>query len=233
MFEAEKLGLQAIGGTGTVSTPAVYYCGPLLNDACLVLEYIEPGTASPKAMALLGAQLATLHQQSNESFGWRSDNFIGSLPQSNQEHNDWPVFYTRERLLPQLQLAVEAALLNSGDIPATEDIIRVLEGCCGDIQPSLVHGDLWGGNFLVDTNDTPFLIDPAVYFGHGEVDLAMSRLFGGFQTVFYETYRETWKKDGGEKQREELYQLYYLLVHLNLFGSSYKQAVTRILKRYF
>lgn len=233
MFQSEKSGLEAISKTKTISTPPVLLCEKLEKRGFLLMEYIEPKKATSKEMELFGHQLAALHHFSgSETFGWNINNFIGSLPQSNNSHSDWPSFYIEERLLPQLKIANDLQRLSKDEIPSEERLLNACENLFPDTKPSLLHGDLWNGNYLISTNGTPYLIDPAVYYGHHEVDMAMTKLFGGFDSSFYNAYTEHFPKVGGEKERNVIYQLYYLLVHLNLFGSSYKSSVTQVLKDY-
>lgn len=234
MFQAEKAGLEAIAETKTIATPKVLLCEQLNVGAFLLLEYIEPKQASAKDMQLLGQQLAAMHQwSSSNAFGWKTNNYIGSLPQANEKHADWSAFYGQERLLPQLQMAKNKGGLSRDEIPSELQLIKTCENILPKVTPSLLHGDLWSGNYLIAKDGTPYLIDPAAYFGHHEVDVAMTKLFGGFDHSFYSAYEEQFPKTAGVHERNDLYQLYYLLVHLNLFGASYKTSVTRILKRYF
>lgn len=234
MFQAEKSGLEAIAKTKTIATPKVLLCEPLEKGGLLMMEYIEPKRASTKEMELLGHQLAHLHKNSTaEKFGWETDNFIGSLPQSNERHSDWSAFYVHERLLPQLKMSFDAGRLQALEIPSEERLLKTCAELFLETKPSLLHGDLWGGNYLISKNGVPYLIDPAVYFGHHEVDSAMTLLFGGFGTSFYKAYAEHFPQIEGEKERIDIYQLYYLLVHLNLFGGSYYGQVKSILDKYF
>ncbi len=234
MFLAEKKGLEAISQTATVASPKVLGCEKLDSCSLLVLEYIESKSPSPTDMERFGHQLADLHSKSSpDGFGWESDNFIGSLHQSNKRHLDWSAFYVSERLVPQLMLARARNLLSPSELPSEESLLKRCQDTFPKVRPALLHGDLWGGNYLIAQNGTPVLIDPATYYGHREVDIAMTRLFGGFEPTFYSAYAEHFPEVGGEKERSDLYQLYYLLVHLNLFGLSYKSSVMPILKRYF
>ena len=159
------------------------------------------------------------------------DNFIGSLPQQNSHYDAWTDFYIANRLLPQFVLAVDTGRLGASDFPSEDKLHTVLSELFEGIRPSLLHGDLWGGNYLISSDGIPYLIDPAVYDGHSEVDLAMSRLFGGFGSRFYAAYHEVIPSQKGSEERNAVYQLYYLLVHLNLFGASYYPSVMQILKR--
>ena len=234
MFLAEKAGLKAIAQTKTVKTPDVLLCEALKNGALLIIEYIEPKTPIPKDFEALGHHLAALHRHSGAaSFGWSKNNFIGSLIQYNTEHKDWTSFYLAERLMPQLRLAVDNGLLGKSEVPSEEKMKAVLSTFFENVSAALLHGDLWGGNFLISNDGVPYLIDPAVYYGHHEVDIAMTRLFGGFHKRFYEAYQEHFPSTDGEKERADIYQLYYLLVHLNLFGRSYYGSVKAIINRFF
>jgi len=233
MFQVEKKGLAEIASTKTIATPKVFLCGQAEQVAYLLMEYIEPKRPDQNDFEQLGRDLARLHSVSSNHFGWSRDNFIGSLPQSNQVHNNWNSFYVEERLLPQLQLAQQQSLLTQKEVPTKATILAKGASLFKNISSVLLHGDLWSGNFLIASNGTPYLIDPAVYYGHAEVDIAMTRLFGGFDSAFYQSYYDVHPLKEGAKQRQDWYQLYYLLVHLNLFGTSYYTAVSRILKTYF
>ncbi len=233
MIQAEREGLQAIAQTNTIKVPEVLGWGSLEKGDCLLLEYIEPGRATTDAMEKLGYDLARMHSISQDEFGWHTTNFIGSLPQTNKKTQQWTSFYLKERLLPQLVLARKKNLLSGKDIPDEKEMMEKLQQYIPDALPSLVHGDLWGGNYLISSQHIPYLIDPAVYIGHHEVDLAMSRLFGGFDQAFYKAYHEIIPQAEGYGHRMGLYQLYYLLVHLNLFGKTYYKSVKNLVSDYF
>lgn len=233
MFRAEQKGLQAIEKTKTIAVPHVFLVDAIEGQAFLLMDYVESKRPDTSDYQRLGNQLAQLHQHSQADYGFLSDNFIGSLPQQNNRHINWSAFYWSERILPQLQLAIKARLIQTNMIPEETKAITLFREISGDVKPSLLHGDLWGGNYLIATDGTPYLIDPAVYFGHSMVDIAMSRLFGGFGSGFYDAYHEIIPKSTHYDAQIELYQLYYLLVHLNLFGISYYSSVSSILKRYF
>ncbi|WP_419213180.1 fructosamine kinase family protein [Maribacter sp. X9] len=234
LFQSEKKGLEAIAKTKTIATPKVLHCEALETGAFLLMEYVETKRPEAADMELLGHHLAALHTNGTaKDFGWATDNFIGSLPQSNTTHSYWASFYTQERLLPQLHLAFKNQLLIDDEIPSKTKILDRCTHYVGDAQPALLHGDLWSGNFLISSAGVPFLIDPAVYYGHAEVDMAMTKLFGGFSRPFYNAYREHLSVPKNEDQLTDLYQLYYLLVHLNLFGTSYYAQVISLLNRLF
>ena len=232
MFSAEKKGLEAIKNTQTISVPDVILVDSFENQSFLLMEFVESRRPSGNDFKGLGEKLAQLHLCSNNQFGFDSDNFIGSLPQSNSFHTDLAGFYWNKRIFPQLKMAHNHHLLSKEDMPQGEKAVSKFNEIFGEVKPSLLHGDLWGGNYLISTNGTPYLIDPATYFGHSMVDIAMTRLFGGFDAEFYTAYHEIIPKTENYEAQIELYQLYYLLVHLNLFGMGYYSGVKNILKKY-
>lgn len=233
MFQTEAKALKSISDTKTIKTPNVYNVDSADGFDFILMDYIDTKIPSSKNMKLFGEQLAKLHLVTSDDFGFEFDNFIGSLHQSNKKFNNWNNFFIDERLAPQLQLAKQKGLLNQQEIPSKEKMKSICLTYFQDIKPSLLHGDLWSGNYVIASNGIPYLIDPATYFGHNEVDIAMSKLFGGFSSDFYNTYHSVIPQDNYTKQRIELYQLYYLLVHLNLFGRSYYNSVKSILSTYF
>jgi len=233
LLYAEYLGLQAIAKTQTINTPKVIHFGDLEHNSCLALEWIDTKPANTKDYKVLGQHLAQLHQISHEQFGYSNPNFIGHLSQSNSFHMSWNDFYIEERLVPQLQLAKSQNLLNDEDIPSASKLKATCAIYFQNVTPSLLHGDLWSGNFFISKSNVPYIFDPSVYFGHSEVDIAMTKLFGGFDLAFYKSYHKIIPKDKFTDVRIELYQLYYLLVHLNMFGSSYASSVKHILQKYF
>lgn len=192
----------------------------------LVLEYLPPSPAAPDHEERLGRGLARLHDALGERFGWPETNRIGPLPQPNPPRECWADFWVEARLLPQLHSARDAGLLEPGDVGLLERVAEATPRALApvaDDPPGLVHGDLWSGNVHPGPRGRPVLVDPAAYWGHGEVDLAMSRLFGGFGAAFYRAYEEIRPlAEGFQAVRCPLYQLYYLLVHVRLFGGSYR-----------
>ncbi|WMI64523.1 fructosamine kinase family protein [Aestuariibaculum sp. YM273] len=233
MFQTEAEALETIAKTNTIATPNVIDCSTFENTSYLLLEFIESKSPSSEDFKTLGKRLAALHQNTNSFFGLQQDNFIGSFNQSNTPTDSWNTFYVNERLFPQLQLSIKKQQLSASDCPSKEQILNNLKPLFQNITPSLLHGDLWSGNYLISENDTPFLIDPAMYFGHSEVDIAMTKLFGGFSEDFYKAYHDSIPADEFTFSRIEIYQLYYLLIHLNLFGKSYYPSVINLLKKYF
>lgn len=235
MYLREAEGLQFITCDDGPRIPRVRWAGDRGDaakgaPAMLVLELIEGGPPGRDHDERLGRGLAAIHAARCERFGLPRDNFIGSLPQNNQRTDDWAQFYTERRLSPLLSRAVDA-----GHVPVTmvaqfERLLGRMDQHVGDPEPpSRLHGDLWGGNAMVDGAGQPVLIDPAVYGGHREVDLAMMRLFGGFSARCFAAYAEAYPLQSGHEQRVALYQLYPLLVHVNLFGGSYLGSLRRAL----
>ncbi len=233
MFLAEEKALNSIALTNTIAVPKVLACNSFESNSFILMEYIEAKSPNSNDLEIFGDQLAQLHKITSNEFGFDSNNFIGSLSQSNKQHNNWNDFYIEERLIPQLQLAKSKGLLRTNEIPIKERMKEICFFYFKNVKPSLLHGDLWSGNYLISSEGIPYLIDPAVYYGHHEVDIAMSKLFGGFGQSFYQSYYDINNKDEFTESRIELYQLYYLLVHLNLFGRSYYPSVINLLKKYF
>jgi protein-ribulosamine 3-kinase len=227
MFEAEAAGLTELAHANAVRVPQVVCVGLAAGQAYLVLEHLS--LKSHGDAAQLGRYLAQQHRVSAPQFGWSRDNWIGATPQPNAWHVQWVDFWREQRLGFQLRLAAEngygGALQRDGEI-----LMAGLEGFFADYQPvpSLLHGDLWGGNHGFLADGMPVIFDPAVYFGDRECDLAMSELFGGFAPAFHAAYREAWPLDAGYAVRKTLYNLYHILNHANLFGGGYAAQAARM-----
>jgi fructosamine-3-kinase len=243
MFTAEAHGLELLAATRTVRVPYVLAVSDPAPDqpAFILQEWLEPdGFASrSQSMARLGEQLARMHQAQlggypADTFGLDRDNYLGSTPQPNGWETDWIVFFRERRLRHQMKLAESNGRLPVERRRRLERLIDRLDVWLGgrDIRPSLLHGDLWGGNVIPAPRGELALIDPAVYFGDREAELAYTELFGGFSDAFYSAYKAVWPLDGGYSERRDLYNLYHLLNHLNLFGESYGPEVDAILRRY-
>jgi fructosamine-3-kinase len=234
MASAEARGLAWLAEAGALPTPRVRAHGEAREGRppFLALEWIETGAPRGDHDERLGQGLAALHRAGAEGFGFAADNFIGRLPQSNRSHASWASFYAEERLGAQLRMARKAGRLPERVARALEALIEELPSLCGPEEPAArLHGDLWGGNALADATGRPYLIDPAVYGGHREVDLAMMRLFGGFSERVFAAYDEAWPLAPGHRERVDLYQLYPLLVHVNLFGGSYVGSLEAAIRR--
>ncbi|OYD09929.1 fructosamine kinase family protein [Paludifilum halophilum] len=235
-FSAEREGLSQLNVTPLIRIPEVIGHSDGNGTGWILLEWLDtrPGGESADPAHQLGQGLAKIHRESASSFGLESDNFIGLLTQANRPMKRWADFYRERRLQPQVECASRLKRLPASRARGLERLMERLDRWIGDptIRPGLLHGDLWGGNWMTGTDGRPCLIDPAIYYGHREVDLAFSELFGGFPTAFYDAYQEAYPLEPGYEERKPLYQLYYLLVHLNLFGEAYGPAVDRVWKRY-
>lgn len=235
MFPAEAEGLAWLAEPRCTRVPEVLaVSGAAGSGPCfLVLELITPAPRQAGFDELLGRSLAALHRSGAPSFGLDADNFIGSLPQSNRARATWAEFYRDERLEPLLQGAVARGHLGADTQRAFEQLYARLPELVGPAEPpARLHGDLWRGNLHVDETGAPCLIDPAVYGGHREMDLAMMRLFGGFSERCFAAYAEAHPLAPGAAERVALYQLYPLLVHVNLFGAAYSSSLEQALGRY-
>jgi fructosamine-3-kinase len=233
MFAAEARGLGWLAEAGALRTPHVVAVAARDDlQQFLVLELVATGVPARDFDEKLGRGLAALHRRGAPGFGLDHDNFIGSLPQANAPASSWPEFYRAQRLEAQLRRAADQGRASSRMRQGFDRLFRVLEELCGPAEPpARLHGDLWGGNLLCDDRGAPCLIDPAVYGGHREIDLAMMRLFGGFGGRVFDAYDEAWPLADGHQERMSLYQLYPLMVHVNLFGGSYGGSVEAALDR--
>ena len=228
MFEAEKEGLETLKSSGTIDIPEVYSCGNTGSTAYLLLEHKPEGKKRPDFWELFAEELASLHRSSAPEFGFHSSNYIGSLPQYNESSSSAADFYISQRLEPQVRMASERGFSFKG----MDRIYRNISSEIPEEPPALIHGDLWSGNYLVNGDGRPCLIDPAVCYGPREMDLAMMKLFGGYPEKAFERYSDSFPTQPGFTARIPLWQLYYLLVHLNIFGSSYLSRVEGIFRRY-
>lgn len=228
MFPAEKEGLTALQSAEAFDIPGVYDCGEFEDKAYLLLEYKKEGSQKSGFWKVFGEQLAKLHNTSSENFGFSSSNYIGSLPQHNDYRESAADFFVSQRLEPQVKMASERGF-SLGDLSG---FYRNISEEIPDGSPALLHGDLWSGNYLINEDGQPCLIDPAVCFGPREMDLAMMKLFGGFPEEVFEVYNTLFPLQQGWEERIPLWQLYYLLVHLNIFGSSYLPQVKTIIRRF-
>lgn len=229
-FEAEEAGLLELSKAQGLRVPHVAANGVTVGRSWLLMEWLEMQPGNAAAAHKLGEALAAMHRIFAGAHGWDRNNFIGATPQSNEPKDSWTGFYCERRLLPQAQLAK--------DNGAPEDFVGKLRQFVYRLpevlkeyspEPSLLHGDLWGGNWSQLGDGSPVIYDPAVYYGDRETDLAMTRLFGGFPPAFYDAYTAEWPFDHGHEWRNTLYQLYHVLNHFNLFGGAYLSQADRML----
>ena len=232
MFEKEARGLKILTSTGAIDVPEVIASGETNNTAFLILGFIESATKQADFWDHFAKGLANLHRNTAGYFGLDHDNYIGSLPQSNTKHDNWVRFFREERLEKQVKIARDNGRIGTGLVQAFERFYTKLPEIFPDEQPALIHGDLWGGNFMVNEQGEAVIIDPAVYYGHREMDLGMSQLFGGFDPGFYEAYNRYYPLEKGWQQRMDYCNLYPLMVHVNLFGGGYAASVQAILRKF-
>ena len=239
-FKTEAAGLTAIADTGVIRTPEIFCYGTDTEGkgySFLLLEFVTAGKPLPDHWELFARELAAMHQAAtadlvaNGNYGFLCDNYIGSGDQSNTAHKDWIPFFRDCRLEPQFQRA--SHYFDAGDRKNISHLLDHLDNFLVEPEhPSLLHGDLWAGNVMTGGDGKLWLIDPATYVGHAEADLAMTELFGGFSRAFYDAYKEAAPMQPGYENRRDLYNLYQLLNHLNLFGTTYLSPVKRIVRKY-
>ena len=231
MLEKEAEGLQILRNTNSVKVPNVLASGVFENQQFLVLDFIERGYRNKTYWEDFATQIAKLHKQTNTHFGLNQDNYIGSLPQVNTQETDWLKFFIEHRLLVQAQIAFDKGLVDRWLISKLEVLAIKLPNYIGTVKPSLLHGDLWHGNYMIDSDGTAIVYDPAVYYGCSEMEIAFTELFGRMDDRFYYTYFEQNPSEEGYEIRADIYNLYPLLVHVNLFGQSYLSAIEQVLGR--
>src|SRR5438552_1352896 len=238
LFEKEKNGLEFLSKQKIIPTALIIALDVVDDQQVLVLEWIEDGLKTEQFWKQFGEQLTALHRQTwsgnngKPLFGFEEHNYMGALPQMNTQKETWIDFFIHCRLQPQIKLAVEEKLIKSNHVTAFENLYSRLISIFNDENSSLLHGDLWSGNFMCNENSQPVLIDPAVYFGHRSMDLAMTTLFGGFDKVFYESYNYYFAFPKNYREQWEICNLYPLLIHLNLFGSDYLSQIESTLRKF-
>lgn len=238
MFVAEALGLKQIYSTQTISVPQVICWGKVRDYSFIVLQWLNLGlnleSSNPRGRGdecwtEMGRQLAAMHRQgTDKDFGWERNNTIGSTPQVNNWMDKWADFFAHQRIGYQLKLAQR----RGGNFPDRDRVVNAIRDKLTSRLPeaSLVHGDLWSGNAAIATDGSPVILDPAVYYGDRETDIAMTELFGGFPAAFYKGYNEAWQLDRGYQQRKDIYNLYHILNHFNLFGGGYGSQAKQIIE---
>lgn len=219
VFATEANGLEAIYRTGCIACPRPLACETFGEFSFLIMECLALGKALANGWARMGQQLAALHCETHDRFGWQRDNYIGASPQQNTWHDDWAEFFCEQRLRPQLEMARANRIKLEGEAELYEAAKQLLVNHCP--RASLLHGDLWSGNAGFLGDGSPVIYDPANYYGDRETDLAFSEFFGGFPPEFYQAYQKAWPLTPGFEARKPLYKLYHVLNHANLFGGGY------------
>ena len=234
MFEKEANGLKELAKPNTIRIPEVLS----VDKDYILLEFISSGSKNKNFSEDFGRRFAEMHKYTSNEYGFYENNYIGSNPQSNipdeKEKQKWVSFYFNKRILYQLELAEKLGNSTPDLRKGISKLEEKIEEIIGDSEesPSLLHGDLWSGNFMVDENGEVVLIDPAVYYGHREADLGMTKLFGGFSSEFYKSYNKAYPLEDGYDYRENIYKLYHVLNHLNLFGGGYYSQAISLIKFY-
>ncbi|HMR82435.1 MAG TPA: fructosamine kinase family protein [Niabella sp.] len=229
MFEKEANGLAVLRQHSDLAIPQVIANGICKTIQYLLLEWLDKGASNASAQYQFGKSIARLHQATADHFGLKEDNYIGSLMQVNTPCKSWTDFYINHRILPLVKMLADTKIFSAKDIKAAESFCASLDKVLPDEKPALLHGDLWGGNYFTTPNGLTSIFDPAVYYGHREMDIGMTRLFGGFSPEFYAGYNEIYPLQNGWEQRLSYTQLYPLLVHAVLFGGHYVSNVREIL----
>lgn len=232
MFMSESMDLELLGSTKAVRIPEVFGYGKMADISYLIMEYIKPAGRKKNYWNQLGHDLASLHKNSNFYYGLEYNNYIGSLPQINSKKNSWMDFYINKRLEEQIQLGILNGRISTTFSKKIELLYAKLPSILLEESPALLHGDLWSGNIITDERGYAALIDPSVYFGNREIEIAFTTLFGGFDNEFYDSYNEAFPLEKGFKERREIYLLYPLLVHSNLFGGGYAAEAESIIDKY-
>jgi protein-ribulosamine 3-kinase len=232
MFDAEQHGLTLLSQQQVIRVPRVIANEQKDGNQILILEWIEQGLKSDNFWETFGRQLAALHHVQQDRCGLASDNYMGALPQHNTPTVNWIEFFIQQRLQPQVKLALSHQLLEPAHANQFEKLYQQLSAIFPAEPPVLLHGDLWSGNFLCDEKGKPVLIDPAIYYGHRSMDMAMTTLFGGFDASFYESYNYHFPLPVNYRQQWEVCNLYPLLIHLNLFGKTYLADILNTIRQY-
>ncbi|MCH7413445.1 fructosamine kinase family protein [Belliella sp. R4-6] len=230
-FEMEAEGLRMLSDCCPLSIPTVINFGHVDENNFLLMDWVDSRSRTPKYWEKLGVGVAQLHMHSQSKFGLNNSNYISSLIQSNAMNDSWVSFFIEQRLEPLIGEAFYNGLIDREFFEKFRLIYPKLQDIFPKERPSLLHGDLWSGNVIIDSLGEPTLIDPAVYFGHREMDIAFSLLFGGFDREFYDSYNSVFPMESGFEERKDIYNLYPLLVHLLLFGKGYFIGIKRVVDK--
>jgi fructosamine-3-kinase len=231
MFEKEKLGLEMLVKSG-VKSPEVILTFSDTEYQFLLLEFIEEETENHNFWKNFAKDLVKIHKTNSETFGLDYDNYIGSLKQSNKQNNSWESFFVENRISPLVEQAFNKKLLLNNHLKSFENLFYRLNEILPKENPALIHGDLWSGNLMKGIDQTPVFIDPAIYFGNREMDIAMTQMFGGFNNNFIDYYEEIYPLEKDWQNRLEIHNLYPTLVHLILFGKSYLSSIENVILKY-
>jgi protein-ribulosamine 3-kinase len=231
MFEYEASGLKLLKKTNTFYIPEIIGSSEINNYSFLLLEFINQKHRKLNFWQDFGLKLSQLHKNTSDFWGLDNNNYIGSLKQNNSKHQNWNQFFIEERIEPMIKLARDSNKIKREISYLFDLFFNKTDEIFPIEQPALLHGDLWSGNFITANDGYASLIDPAVYYGHREMDIAMTKLFGGFDPIFFHTYNEAFPMETGWQNRLDFYNLYPLMVHVNLFGGSYLNSVENILRR--
>lgn len=233
LFKKEARALETIKKTKTFSVPKVVNVGEAGKDfQYLLLEWMETSTPTVVNWENLGKNLAKLHQNTSKQFGWSEDNYIAIVVQPNSLTDSWSEFYAKNRIMPMMKLLQNKQLINSKQIKSAENLCKQLNSIFPEEKPALLHGDFWNGNILANKKGEFSVIDPAIYYGHREMDLAIAKLFGGFDDVFFDAYHENNPLAPNFEERLPIAQLFPLLIHAYLFEGYYVKDVQTILKKF-
>ena len=232
MFKKEASGLDLLRQHCTLIIPKVIKAGEVEEWQYLLMEWLEKGTYKKDMWENFGESLASMHKRPQVNFGLNEDNYIGSLKQINTPYNEWSIFYAECRIMPLVKILFDEGSYTSGDLNSANSFCKELNNFFPAEPPALLHGDLWSGNHMIHSTGYAAIYDPAVYFGHREMDIGMTRLFGGFDQGFYDAYNKTYPLEKGWRKRTDITQLYPLLVHAVLFGGHYVSRTREIIKQF-
>jgi fructosamine-3-kinase len=233
MFEKESRGLYALSEhLPALNIPRVIQYGAVEQQQYLLLQWIESGIPAKDFWESFGRSLALMHRQARNYFGWEEDNYIGNLQQHNSRHDEWHIFFSECRIMPLVRTLFNTAAFSKKDLSVAELFCRQSNQWFPNEPPALLHGDLWNGNYMISSTGYASVYDPAVYYGHREMDIGMTKLFGGFDQRFYDAYQEIYCMEQNWTQRLPLAQLYPLLVHAVLFGGHYVSSAREIITKH-